>query len=260
MGGSRASPVSLPLIVSGASLVSLGIRLRADGGSTLRKLLIVFFFAFAGECAMAYEQPRYEVLRRYDGFEFRRYMPYIVAEVLVTGDFEAVGNQAFEILAGYINGKNRRKEEIAMTAPVNQSPVMGSGEKIAMTVPVIQTPQGNMADTYVFSFMMPSKYALGTLPSPADPRISLRQVEGRLMAARTYSGTWSAPRYKQNETALLQAVQVAGLQPVGAPVFARYNSPFTLWFLRRNEVLVEIQADHVARPGAAGDMPQAAGP
>ena len=209
---------------------------------------------------MAYEQPRYEVLWSYEGFELRHYMPYIVAEAVVTGDFEAVGNQAFGILAGYINGKNRRKEEIAMTAPVNQSPVMDSGEKIAMTAPVIQTPQGNMGDTYVFSFMMPSKYTLDTLPRPADPRISLRQIEGRLMAARTYSGTWSAQRYKRNEAVLLQAVEAAGLHPVGAPVFARYNSPFTLWFLRRNEVLVEIRSDHAAQPGAAGDEPQAARP
>jgi SOUL heme-binding protein len=117
-----------------------------------------------------------------------------------------------------------------------------------MTAPVIQTSQGNLREAYVFSFMMPSKYTLDTLTNPVDPRITLRPVEGRLMAARAYSGTWSAQRYKRNETALLQAVRAAGLQPVGAPLFAPYNSPFTLWFFRRNEVLVEIRSDHAAEP------------
>jgi hypothetical protein len=225
----------------------------------LRKLLIVLFFAFAVDHAIAYEQPPYELRGSYEGFELRKYKPYIVAETVVTGDFETAGNEAFRILAGYINGNNRRNEEMAMTAPVNQSAVMDSGEKIAMTVPVIQTPQASTRDTYVFSFMMPSQYTLDTLPRPTDPRISLRRIEGRLMAARTYSGTWSVPLYQQNEAALLQAVKVAGLHPVGAPVFARYNSPFTLWFLRRNEVLVEIQADQTTQP-SAGDGPPAARP
>ncbi len=219
----------------------------------MSKLLIVLFFAFSGNYAMANEQPQYEVLRSYEEFELRRYMPYLVAEVVVTGDFQAVGNQAFEILAGYINGKNLRTEAMAMTAPVSQSPVTSLGEQIAMTAPVTQTPQGDVPDSYVFSFVMPAKYTLETLPRPADTRIHLRQIEGRLMAARTYSGTWSTRRYKQNEAALVQAAQGAGLQPVSAPIFARYNSPFTLWFLRRNEVLVEIRSNLAAQPGAAGD-------
>jgi hypothetical protein len=110
-----------------------------------------------------------------------------------------------------------------------------------------------MRDTYVFSFVMPAKYTLDTLPRPADQRIRLRQIESQLMAARTYSGTWSTRRYQYNEAALMQALQGEGLRPVGAPIFARYNSPFTLWFLRRNEVLVEVQSDRNSQPGAVGD-------
>ncbi len=87
---------------------------------------------------------------------------------------------------------------------------------------------------------MPSGYTLETLPRPTDSRVRLRRIDARVMAARTYSGTWSEARYREHERALLQAVRAAGLQPVGLPVFARYNSPFTLWFLRRNEVLVEV--------------------
>jgi hypothetical protein len=96
--------------------------------------------------------------------------------------------------------------------------------------------------------MMPSGYSLETLPRPTDSRVRLRRIDGRLMAARTYSGTWSEDRYRENETELLRVVKAAGLQPLGVPVFARYNSPFTLWFLRRNEVLVEVAP---AGPGSS---------
>ena len=130
-----------------------------------------------------------------------------------------------------------------MTAPVNQSPTMKSGEKIKMTAPVVQTPQGKNKNTYVINFIMPSKYTLETLPVPEDQRIRLRQINKRLLAARTYSGTWSEKRYKKNEAALLEAVKAAGFTAVGEPIFARYNSPFTLWFLRKNEVLVEVEAE-----------------
>ena len=128
-----------------------------------------------------------------------------------------------------------------MTAPVNQSSATETGEKIEMTAPVEQAPHGKDTDTYVFSFIMPSKYTLETLPSPVDPRVTLRQVKSRLLAALTYSGTWSEKRYRQHEAALLEAVKNAGLITIGESIFARYNSPFTLWFLRRNEVLVEVE-------------------
>jgi hypothetical protein len=210
------------------------------GEYPLPVFLTVAVMIFFGGNALAYEEPSYEIVRKYESFELRQYAPYIVAETVVTGDFEKVGNDAFRILVGYIKGNNRKKEEIPMTAPVNQSPSRTSGETIAMTAPVISSPQGGNQRSYVFQFVMPAKYTLDTLPEPGDSRVRLRQVGKRLMAARTYSGTWSEERYRRNEAALLLAVRDAGLTVVGEPVFARYNSPFTLWFLRRNEVLVEV--------------------
>jgi hypothetical protein len=113
-----------------------------------------------------------------------------------------------------------------------------------MTAPVAQEARGEAADTYVLSFVMPSRYTLETLPEPLDPRAHLRAVPARLMAAHRYSGRWTEANYRDQETALLKAVEVAGLRPIAAPVYARYNSPFSLPFLRRNEVLVEV-----AEPG-----------
>lgn len=214
--------------------------------TAVKAFFIILVAVFWGVPAVAYEQPKYDVVKQYEGFELRRYAPYVVAETVVSGDFDEVGNKAFRILVKYISGENRKEHEIPMTAPVTQTPDAATGEKIAMTAPVTQSPQADGQDAYVFHFIMPAKYTLQTLPQPMDPRIRLRQVEARLMAARTYSGTWSERRYRNNEDALLKAVQAAGLTIVGKPVFARYNSPFTLWFLRRNEVLVEVGPEPAA--------------
>ena len=173
---------------------------------------------------MAIEEPSYTVIERADDFELRRYEPYVVAETLVSGEFSEVGNEGFRRLVAYISGSNRSKESIDMTAPVNQQP---SAEKIEMTAPVSQQAKGA---SYRITFVMPADYTLDTLPEPLDERIRLQQEPAQLVAAIRYSGTWSQSRYQEN-LAKLRAVMVArDLRAVGEPIFARYNSPFALWF------------------------------
>ena len=191
--------------------------------------------------AMAYEEPEYELVAQYPDFELRQYKPYIVAETVVTGSFREVGNEGFRILFAYISGENRNGIEIPMTAPVEQKPVKDAGIKIAMTAPVIQSPSPDDNDTSTISFVMPSSFTMETLPEPLDPRVTLRKVGGKRVAARFYKGSWSEKRYQDNETRLLQALEDGGLTISGQPVFAGYNSPVTPWFLRRNEVLVGIR-------------------
>jgi hypothetical protein len=194
-----------------------------------------------GANAMAIEEPKYDVVQTFAEFELRRYAPYLVAETEVTGDFDEVGNTAFRILADYIFGNNKAQEKMEMTAPVNQRAESGTSEKMEMTAPVTQRPaDGTQAETFILSFVMPSRYSLETLPEPLDPRVRLRVEPAKLMAVRRYSGRWTQSNYRKNEILLLGAVEKADLRPVTTPVYARYNSPFSLWFLRRNEVLVEV--------------------
>ena len=183
---------------------------------------------------MAVEEAKYTVIEREGDFELRQYQPQIVAETLVEGDFQDVGNEGFRRLYDYISGKNRKQQTIPMTASVSQE---ATSEKIPMTAPVNQEKVGK---AWRITFLMPSQYTLETLPEPSDPRVQLTKVPGLLMAALSYSGTWSRGRYEEKEKRLKELIRQKGLKIVGEPVFARYNPPFMPWFLRRNEVLIPV--------------------
>jgi hypothetical protein len=96
--------------------------------------------------------------------------------------------------------------------------------------------------------MMPAAYSLETLPQPSDPRVVLRRVPARRVAALRYSGTWSEKSYLRHKAELESWVAQRGLRAVGDVVWARYNPPFAPWFVRRNEILVEVQATRRSEP------------
>jgi len=184
--------------------------------------------------ASAIEEPKYTVVREYDGFEIREYAPYLVAEVTVPGPAEEAGNQGFRILAAYIFGKNRGERKISMTAPVAQAP---APIKIEMTAPVTQAAAN---DGYVVQFSMPSQYTLETLPEPLDPQVKLKEVSGGRVAVIRYSGTWTDRNYKEHLEKLQRGVEAAGLRTTGSPIYSRYNAPFVPWFMRRNEIWLKL--------------------
>jgi hypothetical protein len=190
------------------------------------------------ETAMAIEEASYTVIEKNGDFELRQYVPQIVAETIIEGDFDKVGNEGFSRLFGYISGNNTKKQSISMTAPVSQE---AGSEKIPMTAPVNQEKVG---DKWHISFLMPSNYTLETLPEATDKRIILKQIPSRNVAAITYSGTWSRSRYEEHKAILEKAMSNRKLKPIGEYIFARYNPPFMPWFLRRNEVLVTVELSH----------------
>ena len=201
----------------------------------IKPWLLLLMFTLPGNAAMAIEEPAYEVLLETKHYEVRRYQPYIVAEVDVDDDFRRAGNSAFRILAGYIFGDNEPQKKMEMTAPVESS----KGVRMNMTAPV--TSQGGTGDgPYTYAFVMERKYTMDTLPRPDNPDIRLVRRPERVVAVHRYSGTWSEERYREHERILLDALAVDRVQTTGSPVFARYNPPFTPWFLRRNEIMVEI--------------------
>jgi hypothetical protein len=189
---------------------------------------------------MAIEEPSYEVIETYEEFEVRRYQPYLLAEVDVSGGINSAGNKAFRILAGYIFGDNEAATKMAMTAPV-ESRSRNQGEKMAMTAPVTSTKKDGDEMTTV-AFVMEQKYSIETLPVPNDQRIQVREVPERIVAVRRYSGRWTDTKYQRNLQLLVEALSNESLEVVGEAVLARYNSPFSLPMMRRNEVMFEIKA------------------
>lgn len=186
------------------------------------------------------EQQPYEVVRAEDGWELRRYPQHVVAETTVgNASFEDAGNRAFRSLVGYINGENTRRQSIAMTAPVVQSSgKAASSEKIAMTAPVVQT---GGTDGYVVAFVLPATMTEADAPVPARPEVRLRTVPEQLVAAARFSGRWTHESWERHRDELLARLTAAGVTAVGEPRFARFDPPFTPWFLRRNEVLVDVE-------------------
>ncbi len=209
------------------------------GSGNVDKLLrSVVILVSAVLTANAIEEPPYVLEKKDHDFEVRAYKPQLVAETVVTGSLEAAGDKGFSPLFRYISGDNRSKTKIPMTSPVGQE--RRESEKIPMTAPVGQTASSN---GWSVTFTMPSTYTMASLPEPTDKRVRLRAIPAARMAAVRYSGRWSQKGYDRNLKRLRAWMKTQGLAPAGEPVWARYNAPFSLPFLRRNEVLIPLAAN-----------------
>jgi hypothetical protein len=185
--------------------------------------------------AMATEEPSYRSILQEAPFEIREYPSLIAAEVTVSGERGEAVSAGFRLLAGYIFGGNTRKQSIAMTAPViqNESP----NEKIAMTAPVMQSPD---PAGWIIRFIMPASYTLETLPTPNDPKVRLVSLPPKRLAVVRFSGLVDDNDVEQQTAVLRAFIAKQKLTASGTPSLARYDPPWTLWFLRRNEVMLEV--------------------
>jgi hypothetical protein len=187
----------------------------------------------------AVEEPRYEVLRREGACELRRYAPVAVAETRMQGDFRATQNEGFRRLARYIFGGNQARRELPMTAPVTlETRPQGASEALPMTAPVTLSPgEGG----WTMSFVLPAGVMASNAPVPLDPAVVVRDLPAQDVAAIRFSGLFSEAEFRRQE-ARLRAWLPADRAAAGPARWAGYNPPFTLPFLRRNEVLIPLQA------------------
>ena len=184
--------------------------------------------------SFATEEPSYTTLRTFPEFEIRQYSGYAVAEVIVAPPASDAGNRAFPILAGYIFGDNKGERKLAMTAPVTQTP---APQKLAMTAPVTQSAA---KDGILVQFVLPKDINMTNAPVPLDPRVMLRDVAPMRVAVIRYSGFWSESNYDKHLSKLQQALRGANIAWRGEPVLSRYNGPMTPWFMRRNEIWLNL--------------------
>lgn len=188
------------------------------------------------------EEPKYHVIDRVGSVEIRQYGPRIAAETVIEADEDSARGEGFRRIAGYIFGANHSHAKIAMTAPVAQSvtaPVAQSAsEKIAMTAPVAQAQDAS--GRWVVRFFMPFGSTMASLPVPDDARVRLVELGPETMGVIRFSGFASVSAMQAHRAALLAALQNAPWRPDGPPVAWYYDPPWTLPFLRRNEVAVPV--------------------
>ena len=207
---------------------------------------------------MATEEPKYTVLKQTEDFELRRYDEQLVAQTWVTGDQDAASRAGFKVLADYIFGNNTapsgESSKISMTAPVamkfeaKQSATKknGASQKIAMTAPVsIKQEHQHQQQTNVkwrVQFTMPSQYSMQTLPKPNNPDITIIEMPPQTYGVIKFSGLAGAEKVAAKTAELQSWMQMQKLTIIGTPELARYNPPWTLPFMRRNEVMIAYQA------------------
>ena len=186
---------------------------------------------------MATEEPKYELIEKSGDFELRHYQPMLIAEVLVDGDMDQASGKGFRLIADYIFGNNITKigssKKIKMTAPVT---IEQRSEEISMTIPVSLK---NISGRWQVSFVMPSKYTLDTIPLPNNKQIMLRKVPARKVAVLEFSGFVNEKNTANRTQELLKWMDKNNLISSGSIELSRYDPPWTLPFLRRNEIIVE---------------------
>lgn len=172
------------------------------------------------------EKPKYTVVSKSDAIEIRDYPSMIVAEAMAKGAREKAINEGFRTVADYIFGGNVAEKSIAMTAPVLQQPAKSTAE--------------NEGQEWLVRFVMPSEYTFENLPLPKDEKVRLEILPAQRFAVIRFSGIASEKRIAEKEALLKNYMHDNKLAEKSAPAYAFYNPPWTLPFLRRNEIMISV--------------------
>ena len=108
-----------------------------------------------------------------------------------------------------------------------------------MNVPVTEELSGE--NIHRISFTMPSKYSLETLPEPEDKRIKFKEVKNQKTAVLRFSGRVKKNLAMEKMEEMMKWLEKNNIKPKSNLVVAQYNNPLVPGFLRRNEIIVEIE-------------------
>jgi SOUL heme-binding protein len=180
------------------------------------------------------EEAGYEVVKDNGRIQIRQYKPMVVAQTEVDSNFKDASSQAFNRLFKYISGHNKKQQKISMTAPVIREP---KAEEIAMTAPVFQKKSGKF---WLMQFVLPSDYALTTAPIPEDPFITLKEIPSKKVAVLRFSGFLSEQSITEKTKELKVWLDAEGFEAISSARSAGFDPPWTLPFLRRNEVHIDV--------------------
>lgn len=185
----------------------------------------------------ATEEPSFVIIEKVGSIEIRQYGARLAAEVVVSGSDEDARSEGFRLLADFIFGNNTARTSIAMTAPVAQQP---ASEAVAMTAPVSQSRDAS--GKWRVRFFMPAKYTRQTLPKPNNAAVQIVDVPVETYGVLRFSNSRSADAVIAKTAELLKGLAGSKWQSFGTPAAFFYDPPWTLPFLRRNEVAVTVRA------------------
>ncbi|CAG7857536.1 hypothetical protein MCAMS1_02400 [biofilm metagenome] len=205
----------------------------------MKKLFALINTLFLAGCSLfgiqTEDSPVYGLMEEYDPIEIRHYYPYLTVQTEDSGDYDAATEKSFFRLFDYINGKNQTQQKLTMTAPVLQA---SKGEKIQMTAPVFQAQSGK---TWTMRFVLPLEYDLATAPKPSDPKVTLVEIPEKKVAVLRFTGFFSENTLSETKAELMAWLKEKKIKPLSEPLSAGYNPPWTIPFLRRNEIHVDIE-------------------
>ena len=163
---------------------------------------------------MAYEEANYEVVKKNEIYEIRKYSDRLAIETEISNQ-----GSSFRKLFNYISGNNENNEEIKMTTPVTQVEKKGS-----MTM----------------QFYLPSRFNKDNIPSPSNSDVKILNIKGGYYAVITYSGRASDKNFMKHKNILENKLKKDNISILSPPIKATYNNPLTLPMLRRNEAMFVI--------------------
>ena len=212
-------------------------------------VVIVLYFGFLYFFDYSIESPKYEVINELSSnSEVRLYDSYY--EAYVAFDSNENENSAFSILFNFITGANSlaynsTSEQLDMTAPVKldmTAPVkldMTAPVKLDMTAPVKLDMTTPVKSNYSgMSFVMPENFNPNIKPD--SDRVEIKLVEPQKMAVISFSG-FAGEKKSERKFKELEALLVENSVAFEEGYFtAVYNGPYTLPFLRKNEVWVKL--------------------
>lgn len=198
----------------------------------MKYIIIVFFIVlalffisqvWAKNESSGIETLKYEVIKKFEGFEIRKYEPANYSYVSMSSKtYKESSGAGFRTLAGYIFGGNADNQKIAMTSPVEME----------------------MKDSITMKFMIPSEYSLDELPSPNNSKVKFKQEDEKTVAAITFSGWANDAKIKEHIEKLKILLNENGIKHSNEFSFLGYNSPFEI-LNRRNEIIIEIDINTV---------------
>ena len=189
-------------------------------------LIITLFTLITFKHNMAYEEPKYQIIKSKDIYEIREYGDRLAVEIEYSNE-----ESGFRYLFNYISGANNSSAKVQMTVPVTQS------VKIDMTSPVNQrTRNGRMQ----MQFFLPSKFTLQNAPKPTNKRVKLVLVEGGFYAVIKYSGRLTNQNFLKHYKKLTNQLIKDQIDFIEPAIRATFNGPFTLPVLRKNEIMMKI--------------------